>query len=130
MQFIADILLVAGAVGAAAFCLVLSRRLRRFSQLDNGMGGAIAVLSSQVDEMTAALSRAQATAAVSAETLGSLTLRAEQSARRIELLLASLHDLPEGTDLAGGSRTRVLRSRRAMPLSLRGEAQPQSEALG
>lgn len=88
MQLIADILMGLGALGASAYCMVLARRLKRFNQLESGMGGAIAVLSAQVDDMTKALNRAQATAATSAEQLRSLTERAEQSAQRLELLMA------------------------------------------
>lgn len=111
MDIIANILLVAGALGAAVYCMILSRRLQRFSQLETGMGGAIAVLSSQVDGMTRALDVARTTAVESAQELEALTSRAEASARRIELLLASLHDLPD-TDLPRAQRLRVMRSRR------------------
>ena len=113
MDVIADILLVAGAAGAAVYCFVLSRRLRSLSKLEGGMGGAIAVLSAQVDEMTTALSKARETAGDSARTLESLTGRAEQSARRIELLLASLHDLPDTDAGIASPRQKVLRRRRA-----------------
>jgi len=92
MQMIADILMGLGALGAAVYCMVLARRLKRFNQLENGMGGAIAVLSAQVDDMTKALNRAQATAAASSEQLRSLTERAEQGAQRLEILLSTLHD--------------------------------------
>ena len=59
------------------------------------MGGAIAVLSAQVDEMTRALDRARVAATVSAGSLQSLTERSEAAAGRLELLMASMHDLPE-----------------------------------
>jgi hypothetical protein len=91
---IADILLIAGAVGAGIYCLVLARRLRRFSDLEKGVGGAIAVLSVQVDDMTKALGAAQASANATSGTLDALTDRAEDAARRLELLVAALHDLP------------------------------------
>ena len=94
MEFLSDILLAAAAIGAAIFCLVLSRRLRALSTLDNGMGSAIAILSSQVDDLSRALKSAQATAGKSAETLDAQTRRAENACRQIELLMASLHDLP------------------------------------
>ena len=100
-----------GALSAAAYCLVLSRRLRQFTQLESGMGGAIAVLSAQVDEMTRVLDTARVTATESAHTLETVTTRAEKSAQRIELLLASLHDLPDPASL-GTARPRVLRKRR------------------
>jgi len=102
MAFISDILLVAGALGAAVYCMILSRRLRRFNDLENGVGGAIAVLSAQVDDMTRALEGARTTASSSSSTLLDLTGRAEGVAQRLELLVASLHDLPLAEDVAPG----------------------------
>jgi hypothetical protein len=94
MSLIADILLAAGALGAGLYCLVLGRRLNRFNDLEKGVGGAVAVLSAQVDDLTRTLSAAQATAGSSAKTLTDLTARAEDTARKLELQMASLHDLP------------------------------------
>lgn len=95
MELIADILLVAGSFGAAIYCYVLADRLKRFTTLESGMGGAIAVLSAQVDDMTVALEKARGAANGSAESLEALTARGEAVARRLELLVASLHDLPD-----------------------------------
>ena len=95
MAFIADILLVAGALGAALYCFVLARRLRRFTDLEHGVGGAVAVLSAQVDDLTKTLIRAQATAKGSVETLAQVNQRAEAAASRLELLVAAMHDLPD-----------------------------------
>jgi hypothetical protein len=95
MDLIANILLIAGSFGAAIYCWVLATRLRRFTTLESGMGGAIAVLSAQVDDMTVALEKARGAANHSAESLEALTLRGEAVAKRLELLVASLHDLPE-----------------------------------
>jgi hypothetical protein len=95
MDLIADILLMAGSFGAAVYCYVLSTRLKRFTTLESGMGGAIAVLSAQVDDMTVALEKARGAANGSAESLEALTARGESVARKLELLVASLHDLPE-----------------------------------
>ena len=97
MDLIADILLVAGSFGAAVYCSVLATRLKRFTTLESGMGGAIAVLSAQVDDMTVALEKARGAANSSAEGLEALTARGEAVAKRLELLVASLHDLPEPT---------------------------------
>ncbi|MDJ0627406.1 MAG: hypothetical protein QNJ44_04020 [Rhodobacter sp.] len=102
MDLISDILLIAGAAGAAFYCIVLSRRLSRFTNLDQGVGGAIAVLSAQVDDMTRALAEAQGSANGSTETLATLTERAEDVARRLELMVAAMHDLPEGAAADGG----------------------------
>ena len=95
MDLIADILLVAGALGAGLYCFVLARRLSRFNDLETGVGGAVAVLSAQVDDLTRTLQAAQKTAGESTETLGDLTGRAEDVAKRLELLVASMHDLPD-----------------------------------
>jgi hypothetical protein len=95
MDMIADVLLMAGSFGAAVYCYVLSARLKRFTTLESGMGGAIAVLSAQVDDMTVALEQARGAANGSAESLEALTTRGEAVARKLELLVASLHDLPE-----------------------------------
>ncbi|MFW2589621.1 hypothetical protein [Sagittula sp. SSi028] len=94
MELIADIMLVAGALGAGFYCFVLSRRLSKFTDLEKGVGGAVAVLSAQVDDLTRTLTSAQDSAGESSRSLEELTERAEDAARRLELLVASMHDLP------------------------------------
>ena len=77
MNLIADVMLAAGAFGAALYCYILQGRLQRFTALESGMGGAIAVLSAQVDDMTRALEKARGAASGSAAGLEALTARAE-----------------------------------------------------
>ena len=126
MTLIADILLAAGAFGAAIYCSILSARLKKFSTLETGMGGAIAVLSAQVDDMTVALDQARTAATGSASQLEEQTRRAEVASSRLELLVASLHDLPSGDDKSphdhesdamaeSDRRMRVVRRRIARP---------------
>jgi len=103
MDAIANIFLAGGALGAAAYCFILSRRLQRFTDLEKGVGGAVAVLSAQVDDLTRALARAQGRAGESAASLAAASDRAEAAAGRLELLLATLHDLPEPDTAANGS---------------------------
>lgn len=98
MALIADMLMVAGALGAALYCIVLSRRLTRFNDLEKGVGGAVAVLSAQVDDMTKMLVNAQSAASTSTDKLEALTENAEKVAQRLELLVASMHDLPLASD--------------------------------
>lgn len=95
MQMIADFLLASGAFGAAIYCYVLALRLKKLQTLETGMGGAIAVLSGQVDDMTRVLEKARTAADHQAQSLDALTLRGEKVAARLELLLASMHDLPD-----------------------------------
>ncbi|MEM7317955.1 MAG: hypothetical protein AAF408_02930 [Pseudomonadota bacterium] len=94
MELIADILLVAGAIGAGFYCFVLARRLRRFNDLEKGVGGAVAVLSAQVDDLTQTLQAAQSATGTSNRALDDLTNKAESVAHRLELLMASMHDMP------------------------------------
>lgn len=115
MELIADIFLVAGTLGAGLYCFVLARRLARFNDLETGIGGAVAVLSAQVDDLTKTLAAAQKTASISTVTLEELTDRAETVARRLELLVASLHDLPEAASQTEASHA---------ALATRDEAQP------
>lgn len=114
LDLIADILLAAGAFGAAFYCHVLSRRLQRFNALESGMGGAIAVLSAQVDEMTRSLEKARLVANGSAAELTSLVQRAEASAERLDLLVATLHDLPDESEAPPNRLRRVTRRRRTV----------------
>ncbi|MEX0317807.1 MAG: hypothetical protein AB3N21_07635 [Ruegeria sp.] len=93
MELVADILLVAGALGAGLYCFVLARRLKRFNDLEKGVGGAVAVLSSQVDELNKSLAAARSASDQSSIALGDLTGRAEAVAQRLELMMASMHDV-------------------------------------
>ena len=58
LALVADAFLAAGAIGAALYCWILSRRLARLNNLEDGVGGAVASLARQVDEMTSALGAA------------------------------------------------------------------------
>ncbi len=123
MELVADALMSAGAFGAAFYCWVLSSRLRRLQGLETGMGGAIAVLSAQVDSMTRALETARAAASGQTAALESTMARGEAAAARLELLIATLHDLPDpGTPQAvppappTERRLTVQRARAARPL--------------
>jgi hypothetical protein len=121
MQLIADVLMSAGAFGAAIYCYVLSGRLKNFSTLESGMGGAIAVLSAQVDDMTRALNAARGAANGSASSLENMTARAETVAVRLELLVAAMHDLPEPAarsepgEAEGERKLRFVRKRSTRP---------------
>lgn len=100
MAIIVDFIVAAAGFAAAFYCFLLSRRLKRFTALESGMGSAIAVLSAQVDDMTQALAKAKASSEQSSAKLDQQVARAEAAAARLEVLVASLHDIPEPS--AGG----------------------------
>lgn len=93
MSEIADLLLAAGAIGAGFYCYILARRLRRFNDLERGVGGAVALLSAQVDDLTRALAAANEGARASRNSLTEQIGQAEAVARRLEILVASVHDI-------------------------------------
>jgi len=111
MTLIADILLVAGALGAGLYCHVLAGRLRRFTDLEKGVGGAVAVLSAQIDDLTRAIARARAEAQAQGMSLADQTERAEAAGKRLELLVAALHDLPPPAMTADGPPQEPLSAR-------------------
>lgn len=93
LSLISDILLVIATLGLAAYCVVLSKRLRAFSSLDEGMGSNISALSEQVDRLHASLSEAQAKAATEKDEIVQAVADAEEKIGRLEVLLASLEDV-------------------------------------
>ncbi|WP_425044961.1 hypothetical protein [Primorskyibacter sp. S87] len=107
MELIADILLLAGALGAGLYCFILSRRLNRFNDLEQGVGGAVAVLSSQVRDLTTTIEDARSASSQTTLELQQLTERAETAAQKLELMMASLHDVP----LAEASSEQPVRAR-------------------
>lgn len=56
---ILQVMLLVASGGLAAFCLVLARRLRRLNDLESGLGGAIAVMTAEVDRLDRAIRRAR-----------------------------------------------------------------------
>lgn len=93
LAYAADALLIVASLGAAVFCLILSRRLARLSSIDNGLGGAIAVLSAQVDDMNKALAEMKSGTETSAERLDGLNREARQLTEELELMLSACHDI-------------------------------------
>ena len=128
MVLIADILMAAGSFGAAIYCYVLSGRLKKFTTLETGMGGAIAVLSAQVDDMTRALENARTAARGSADGLVVLTNRAESVAGRLELLVASMHDLPDPVASLANAETEPTEAARNLRFVRRRVARTDMEA--
>ncbi len=92
MALIADVLLIAGALGAALYCMILARRIKSLSRLDTGLGGAISALSTQVEEMRASVKAATQASGTSMKDLMEVTGRAEIAAGRLELLLSTVHE--------------------------------------
>ncbi|MEM9043661.1 MAG: hypothetical protein AAGC81_03120 [Pseudomonadota bacterium] len=99
MDLIADGLLVLAALVASLYCWVLSRRLRRLTQLDQGLGAAISSLSEQVEEMQTALAQSKESIEARTTLLASLTKEADQSISRLDSVIktAAVTQVPAAT---------------------------------
>jgi hypothetical protein len=95
LSYAADLLLVTASLGAAAYCMVLSRRLERLGSFDKGIGSAIAVLSAQVEEMKAALGEAKAGSDGAGQQLNDLVRQAQDISAELEMMIAACHDFAE-----------------------------------
>ena len=95
LSIMADLLMIAAATGAAIYCAILSQRLSRLSSFDKGIGGAIAVLSAQVDEMKAALGAARIGTDGAGQQLQELIAQARDISGELELMIAACHDFAE-----------------------------------
>lgn len=107
--YLADILMLLASLGAAVYCMILSRRLSRLTSFDQGIGGAIAVLSAQVDEMKTALADAKAGSDGAGRHLSDLVVQARDISGELELMIAACHDFAEEALEVqnGGARTRA-----------------------
>jgi len=95
MSYAADLLLVTASLGAAAYCMVLSRRLTRLGSFDKGIGSAIAVLSAQVEEMKGALGEAKKGSDSAGQHLDDLVRQAQDISAELEMMIAACHDFAE-----------------------------------
>ena len=97
MHYYSDFLLIFAVVASIAYSLILARRLKAFSDLDNGIGDVIDNLSSQVEKLRQTIDDAQNSATRTNVHMTDLTHRAETASHKLELLLASMHDLPKSS---------------------------------
>ena len=103
LSLYADFLMVAATAGAGIYCLILSRRLSRLTSFDKGIGGAIAVLSAQVDEMKAALSEARTGTDAACQQLEEQVRQAREISGELELMIAACHDFAEEAMVVQGA---------------------------
>ena len=118
MEILIDLSIACAAILAAAYCLLLSRRLRALTRLDSDVGRAIAVLSKQVDDLTNALVAAEKSNTSAGAALGQQISKAEATARQLELLMAAGQ---------AGSQTSVSRSKSANDLQSAHKSTPPDE---
>lgn len=88
MSFLADGLLIATCLAATVYCYVLGRRLKQFSNTEEGVGQQIVQLSKALEDTRAALRESQAGAKAEAEALA----REVTAARKLASQLRSFNE--------------------------------------
>lgn len=83
MDLIADLLLIAAALGAAFYCFVLSRRLSALNSAEGGIGAAIGTLSEQVARLEQTLETSRGRAEEIDSQLRETVKRAEDVAAKL-----------------------------------------------
>lgn len=115
-MFAIDIILGISTAFVGTYCMIISKKLSKFTNLENGMGNAIAIFSAQVDELKTTLERANFSAQKSTTVLQSLLDRAQISEKNLEMMMAALQDIPhysddpENEELTRPTRNRIRRS--------------------
>ncbi|KGJ06276.1 hypothetical protein SAMN04487972_1044 [Paracoccus halophilus] len=71
-------LLITFTVGLAFFCFALARRLRMLNDLENGLGGAIAVMTSEISRLENSIILAKAEAMRATRSLSEEIERAKE----------------------------------------------------
>ncbi|WP_347267346.1 hypothetical protein [Paracoccus sp. (in: a-proteobacteria)] len=70
--------LIAFTIGLSGFCFSLARRLRKLNDLETGLGGAIAVMTSEINRLEKAILLAKAEALSATEALAGEVARAKE----------------------------------------------------
>lgn len=87
MSIIADGLLIATCLTSAVYCFVLARRLKQFSNTEEGIGKQIIQLTKTLEETRAALKEAQAGAKAESEVLAREVTQARKLAAQLRSMM-------------------------------------------
>lgn len=75
---ILQIALLAFSAGLAVFCFILARRLRKLNDLESGLGGAIAIMTSEITRLERSILAAKAEATLATHGLAGEIERAKE----------------------------------------------------
>lgn len=75
---ILQIALLAFSAGLSVFCFILARRLRKLNDLESGLGGAIAVMTSEISRLERSILAAKSEATLATHGLAGEIERAKE----------------------------------------------------
>lgn len=102
--------IIIGSVILMVFCIVLARRLRRLNDLEDGLGGAIAVMASEIDRLEKSIHAARQEAMTAGKTLATQIEHSKTERDRWDLHLRMRDVLPADTERAAPVRLRKKRT--------------------
>lgn len=111
-QVFIEIGIIAGSVVLSVFCVVLARRLRRLNNLEEGLGGAIAVMAAEIDRLERSIRTARAEASSAGEALASQVQIAQSERARWDLHVRMRDAVPPEPQRLAATRLR----KRRMPV--------------
>lgn len=95
VDLILDFLLLAASGVACFYCFMLSRRLKKLTSAEKGLGAGIAALSQSAEEVRIAVATSKAGADQAAARLETLLARAEQKASELTALYGDIEGAGE-----------------------------------
>lgn len=106
-----DGIIISGSLVLMLFCVILARRLRRLNDLEQGLGGAIAVMAAEIDRLDQSIRLARQEATIAGETLAAEVQKAQSERARWDLHLKMREAVAYEPERGGVTRLR----RRRMP---------------
>lgn len=93
---------VAASLPLALYCFILARRLKRLNSLETGLGGAIAVMTSEISRLDKAIRRAR----TEAETATAELAQTIETSRNEKAYWALQSELSRSSAISPGRRLR------------------------
>ena len=125
LVLLSDALLLLATAGMALWCRTLTRRLQGMDSLEEGLGGTVEALKSEVAELRGAQQAASSGKDRESTRLSEVLVQADDRIGRMEMLLASLEsfeeDVPDRLHAAEtGDPAPALHFRRSRDISAEG----------
>lgn len=95
MSLISDLLLLSATIAAFLYCFILSVKMKRLREKEAQYSVALNKVTSQVDRFVNQIECAKNTLKNVEHEFNSRIEKGASLSRRLELLIASLHDIPE-----------------------------------
>ncbi|MBY0421810.1 MAG: hypothetical protein K2Q06_05860 [Parvularculaceae bacterium] len=106
VELVLDFLLMAASGVACFYCFMLSRRLKKLTSAEKGIGAGVAALSQSAEEVKSAVATAKAGADQAAARLEALLVRAEQKAAELGALYKEVEGAGEAIAVKTEGATR------------------------